>query len=124
MNVVHITARRLWNEARHLGYYAAPGLASDGFIHCSTAEQVLPVARKFYPGQRGLVLLVIDPARLTPSLKWEPSAEGAPPPGVPADALFPHIFGPINLDAVVQVLTFEPEPDGDFSLPAALQAGG
>ncbi len=122
MNVVHITSRPLWDQARKLGRYASPGFASEGFIHCSTVEQVIPVARRFYHGQTGLVLLVIDPTRLTSTLKWEPSAEGAPPPGVPANAMFPHIYGPLNLDSVTQVLDFEPDAKGDFSLPAALQA--
>ncbi len=122
MNIIHITSRRLWDEARRAGQYASPGLPTDGFIHCSTVSQVVPVAGRFYRGQTGLVLLVVDPARLSSTLKWEPSAEGAPPPGVPAADLFPHVYGPINLDAVVQVLDFEPAPSGEFVLPGVLQA--
>lgn len=122
MKVVHITSRRLWDESRQVGQYSAPGLSSEGFIHCSTSRQAVAVGNKFYRGQRGLVLLVIDPERLTSSLKWEPPAEGAPPPGVPASDLFPHIYGPINLDAVTQVLEFEPSASGEFVLPAVLQA--
>ncbi len=121
MNIVHIASRRLWEEARQLGRYSPPGLASEGFIHCSTVAQVTAVAGKYYRGQSGLVLLVIDPARLTSTLKWEPPAEGAPPPGVPSGDLFPHIYGPLNLDAVVQVLDLEPDAAGGFSLPAGLR---
>jgi uncharacterized protein (DUF952 family) len=91
-------------------------------IHCSTYSQVLPVAEKFYKGQPGLVLLVIDPRRLTSDLKWEPPAEGAPPPGVRPGELFPHIYGLINLDAIVQALDFDPGPNGKFILPASLLA--
>ncbi len=83
----------------------------------------MPVAAKYYRGQTGLVLLVLDPERLTSVLRWEPPAEGSPPPGVPSDALFPHLYGPLNLDAVVQVLDFEPDSKGEFSLPAALIPG-
>ncbi len=122
MKIVHIASRRLWDEARQAGQYAPPGLATEGFIHCSTDRQVLAVAGKYYRGQSGLVLLVIDPARLASVLKWEPPAEGAPPPGVPASDLFPHIYGPVNLDAVAQVLDFEPSSSGEFVLPAELQA--
>ncbi len=78
------------------------------------------MAEKYYKGQSGLVLLVIDPRRLTSDLKWEPPAEGAPPPGVPAGETFPHIYGPINLDAILQAVDFEPGPDDHFSLPSAL----
>jgi len=120
VNLVHIASRLAWNEAGRLGGYAPASLESEGFIHCSTAEQTLPVASRFFRGQTGLVLLVVDPSRLTSTLKWEPPAEGSPPPGLPADARFPHIYGPLNLDAVVQVLDFEPDANGEFSLPAAL----
>lgn len=122
MSVIHIASRRLWSEAQAAGQYSAPSLAAEGFIHCSTERQVVAVAHKFYRGQTGLVLLVIDPARLNSTLKWEAPAEGAPPPGVPDADLFPHIYGPINLDAVTQVLDFEPASSGEFVLPAALQA--
>ncbi len=123
MNIAHIASCALWDQARPLGRYSTPTLPSDGFIHCSTIAQVVPVAERYYRGQRGLVLLVIDPSRLTSDLKWEPPAEGSPPPGVPAGDLFPHIYGPINVDAVVQVLDFEPDASGAFSLPAGLMAG-
>ncbi len=121
MNVAHITSRLAWDEAASSGRYAPPSLASEGFIHCSSPDQVSAVASAFYRGQTGLVLLVIDPQRLTSPLRWEPPAETAPPPGVPAGASFPHIYGPINLDAVVQVLEFEPEANGEFSVPASLR---
>ena len=123
MTVVHITSRVAWEQACRLGHYSPPSLAAEGFIHCSTSEQVVPVAEKYYRGQTGLVLLVLDPARLTPVLRWEPPAEGSPPPGVASEALFPHLYGPLNLDAVVQVLDFEPDSKGEFSLPAALTLG-
>jgi uncharacterized protein (DUF952 family) len=121
VNLVHITSRLAWNEAGRLGQYAPPSLGFEGFIHCSSAEQAVPVASRFYRGQTGLVLLVIDPERLTSTLKWEPPADGSPPPGLPADARFPHIYGPLSLDAVVQVLDFEPDANGEFSLPAVLR---
>lgn len=117
---MHIASRLAWKEAERIGQYAPPSLESEGFIHCSTAEQVAPVAAKYYRGQTGLILLVVDPQRLTSLLKWEPPADGLTPPGVPANALFPHIHGALNLDAVVQVLDFEPDANGEFSLPAVL----
>jgi uncharacterized protein (DUF952 family) len=120
VKVIHITSRKAWMDARNGGLYSAPSLAAEGFIHCSTTEQVLPVARKFYRSQTGLVLLVIDPARLTSTVKWEPPADGLVPSGLPAIAVFPHIHGPINVEAVVQVLDFDPDANGEFNLPAAL----
>jgi uncharacterized protein (DUF952 family) len=89
-------------------------LAGPGFIHCSKAGQILRVANLVFAGQHGLVLLEIDPGRLTSLLRWEPGADLA-------TELFPHIYGPINLDAVLHVIDFEPGPDGKFHLPKSLE---
>lgn len=118
--IFHITSRAEWTAAQKAGQYAAPSLASGGFIHCSTSTQAVPVAEKFYAGQTGLVLLVIDPALLSSGLKWEPPFDGLPPPGAPAADLFPHVYGSINLEAVTQVLDFESDPKGRFHLPPSL----
>jgi uncharacterized protein (DUF952 family) len=120
MNLYHIADRAVWAAAQESASYVPASLASEGFIHCSTASQVLAVAHRFYAGQSGLVLLVIDPARLEPTLKWEQvSDQPASPSGEP-DPTFPHIYGPMNLDAVTEVLDFEPGTDGTFRAPAAL----
>lgn len=123
MNILHITTRKAWIDATRLGQYSAASLQSEGFIHASTVSQLVPVATKFYKDQSGLVLLEIDPKRLTSEVKWEKPA-GGPPPGVPEDDAFPHIYGPINLDAVVQVLDLETGPNGEFSVPPSLNHGG
>lgn len=115
--IYHITSRPAWSEARERGDYRAESLETEGFIHCSTDSQVLPVAEKFYLGQSGLLLLVIEPTLLVSDLKWEPPSGGAPPPGVPEGDLFPHVYGPINLDAVVQVFDLEANPDGKYTFP-------
>lgn len=118
--IYHITSRSAWNKARHSGEYRAESLESEGFIHCSTGTQVLPVVEKFYLGQHGLLLLMIDPSLLSADLKWEPPAGGTPPPGVPEGDLFPHIYGPINLNAVVKAVDLESNPDGNYNLPLDL----
>ncbi len=108
--ILHITSREAWENAQKSGVYAADTLATQGFIHCSKLEQVLRVADAFYKGKGGLVLLVIDPKRLKAELRWEPGDDLK-------SQLFPHIYGPINIDAVSNVLDFEAGPDGSFSLP-------
>jgi uncharacterized protein (DUF952 family) len=90
---------------------------SEGFIHASTAEQVAAVANAFYRGRADLILLVIDEARLQSELRWEAPA-GPPAEGIRPGDSFPHIYGPLNLAAVVRVLDFEPDPDGTFSRPS------
>jgi len=123
MNILHITTRKAWIDATRTGQYIPPSLETDGFIHCSTTLQAVPVAGKYYKGQPGLVLLVVDPVRLTSRLKWEPPSDGSFPPGIPLGDAFPHIYGPLNLDAVIQVLDFELDQNGNFSIPSALNSG-
>jgi uncharacterized protein (DUF952 family) len=115
--IFHITTRTDWEAAQARGEYVAESLAAEGFIHCSTLLQVVPVANNFYKGQSGLVLLVIEPTLLSSDLKWEAPSGGTPPPGAPAGDLFPHVYGPISLDAVVNVLDFVFDANGSFSMP-------
>ena len=115
--IFHITSRSAWSEAQEHGEYAAPSLVTEGFIHCSTLSQILPVAGTFYKGQTGLILLVIEPTLLSSTLKWEAPSGGTPPPGVPEGEMFPHVYGPINLNAVVKTVELETDSSGAFKLP-------
>jgi uncharacterized protein (DUF952 family) len=115
--IYHLTSRQAWRAAQQRGEYRADSLESEGFIHCSTLTQILPVAEKYYKEQQGIILLGINPDLLTSELRWEPPSGGAPPPGVPEGELFPHIYGPINLDAIVKVYDLETNPDGSYKLP-------
>jgi uncharacterized protein (DUF952 family) len=116
--VYHITEGASWAGARTAGEYAPSSLAVEGFIHASTREQVVETANLFYARQDGLVLLCIDPAKLTAPLKREAPANSGHRDGA---GLFPHIYGPLNLDAVTQVLDFPCGADGRFARPAALE---
>jgi uncharacterized protein (DUF952 family) len=115
---LHIVARADWESALARGIYAPPSLASEGFIHCSKKPQIQHTANRFYRGQTGLVILCIDESRLEAASKYEP-------PDSPLDEtsgdLFPHLYGPLNLNAVIGVIDFPPRADGTFELPAALR---
>ena len=117
-NIYHITPRADWDFAQKKGEYRAESLAIEGFIHCSTAEQAAPVANAFYTAQKRLILLVIDPEKLTSPLEWDPPAHPAPE-SAPASlhGEFPHIYGALNLDAVIETRKFEPDSKGIFSFP-------
>ena len=117
--IFHITTQMAWDDAQNSGEYRAASLLTEGFIHCSTLAQVLPVANNFYKGQDGLVLLSIEPTLLSSELKWEAPSGGTPPPGVPEGDLFPHIYGPINLDAVVSVSDLTRNSNDEWILPTA-----
>jgi len=115
--IFHITTQMAWDDARAKGEYVAESLVTEGFIHCSTLAQVLPVANNFYKDQDGLILLMIEDTLLSSDLKWEPPAEGTPPPGVPEGDPFPHIYGPINLDAVVSASALSRDSNNEWILP-------
>jgi len=108
--IYHIATAADWEQARRDGQYTVSTrgrtLAEEGFIHASTAAQVAPVANAFYQGVSDLVLLVIDPERVGPELRYE-LVPGQPDP-------YPHIYGPLNLDAVVATRPLTPAPSGEF----------
>lgn len=95
--IFHIAQRGAWDEARRKGRYESPSLEADGFIHCSEHEQVPAVLRRFFEGERDLVLLAIDPRQLHAAVRYEPAADGT--------GIYPHVYGPLNLEAVVGVLS-------------------
>ncbi len=116
--IYHITLHTDWKAAQKSGDYRPASLESEGFIHCSTYLQAAPVANAFYSGQTGLVLLVIDPKRLSAKLQWDPPAHPAPEKApVELHGEFPHIYGALNLDAVVDVRDFASNADGVFIFP-------
>ncbi len=97
--ILHITPRVRWEHAVADGEYRSDDLATEGFIHCLTSEQLPYVYGKFYKGRTGLVVLRIDPEKLGASVKWENPHE--------TWKLFPHVYGPINLEAVIDVVPLE-----------------
>ena len=99
-----------WLNARHSGEHRPPSLASEGFVHLSTPEQVHLPANRLFGGRRDLVLLRLDPARLGAPVKWEPGAPSDDP-----EMRFPHLYGPLPAGAVVAVEEFQPGPDGVFA---------
>jgi len=117
--ILHLVSNLAWLTSVKEGQYAPESLSAEGFIHCSTASQIVDVANTFYRGQRGLVLLVIDQTRLRAELKWEPPAEPEPTHAREGE-LFPHLYGPLNPEAVVKTLPFEPDANGLFSPPPGL----
>lgn len=121
--IYHLTTRDASLSARLTGEYRAESLSSAGFIHFSQRHQILGVANAFYTGRTDLVILVVDPARLKAELKYEPpvhpSASSSAP--VPSESdLFPHLYGPLNFDAVLDVVDLPAPHAGSFALPGAL----
>ena len=119
--IYHITSRQAWRAAQKRGRYSAPTLASEGFIHCSGRDQILEVANAFYRGASDLLLLCIDESRLCAELRWEAPAhpDSEMVVSIPDETLFPHLYGELNLDAVLQAVELL-QTDKGFALPPKL----
>ena len=107
--VFHMTPRSLWEEQAASPSFAPPSLVEEGFIHCTAElDRLLLVANTFYRDLPGAFIIVrIAPERLSAELRWE-RADGH---------LFPHLYGPLNKDAVEQTIEFPRRTDGIFCLP-------
>lgn len=106
--ILHITTRPQWEQAKQAGIYRGDTLDVEGFIHCSTPSQVITVANALFKGRHDLVLLCIDPHQVQAEIRYE---------GPEGGEQYPHIYGPLQMDAVVQVFDFKPEAEGQFVLP-------
>lgn len=102
----HLCQQNEFQNAQEQGIFINKSLIQEGFIHCSQPQQILQIANRFYHGIPGLVLLWIDPEKITSEIRWEAS-DGT---------LFPHIYGPIDLDAVIAVTDMKPDDDGSYRL--------
>jgi phosphopantothenoylcysteine decarboxylase/phosphopantothenate--cysteine ligase len=113
--ILHICKRSDLELARARGEYRSPSLETEGFIHFSRSDQLLSVANRYYHGQADLVVLWVRPRSLRAELRWERAT--VPDSGKPEQDMvdeFPHLYGPLNLDAIVAVRNLEADQDGYF----------
>ncbi|PSB04633.1 DUF952 domain-containing protein [Merismopedia glauca] len=102
--IYRITNNYDWDLAQKNGYFVSADLNLEGFIHCSSIDQVVEVANRLYKGQTNLLLLEIEETRLSATLKWEDTHGSG--------ELFPHVYGTIALDAIARCLNFQPNVAG------------
>jgi uncharacterized protein (DUF952 family) len=107
--LVHLCPRDEWSSAKTMGQLRPESLASAGFIHLSTPEQVHLPANRLYRGRDDLVLLHIDPPRLDAPVRWESGVATDPD-----SMLFPHLYGALPVSAVINVTSYRPDADGAF----------
>lgn len=112
IQIFHIALRDDVEAANIGGEYSPPTFSDEGFIHCSYADQVIAVARRYYHGQNGLVLLEIDRSSLSCDVIDENLIGG--------DELYPHIYGRLPMSAVTNIHAFPCRADGTFLLPPAI----
>ncbi len=98
--IYHLTTLPEWEEAQDKGSYQPPSFQQEGFIHCSTESQLEGVMKKHFQQHENLVKLVIDPARVLQKIQYD-KVEGEVNE-------YPHIYGPLNLEAVTQIVFLDP----------------
>lgn len=108
--LVHLCSNDEWRAAQAHGEHRPESLDASGFVHLSTRQQVHLPANRLYAGRTDLVLLHIDPARLTSPVRWEAGVASDP------DAMvFPHLYGALPANAVINVTPYLPDEDGRFA---------
>lgn len=110
--LLHLCSTEDWASARAAGALRPESLGSVGFVHLSTPRQVHLPANRLFSGRTDLVLLQVDPAKLDAPVRWEPGV-----PTDPESMLFPHLYGPLPVEAVIGVSGYRPGPDGSFAPP-------
>jgi len=107
--IYHFVPRSDWQAQAADPYFVTSSLARQGFIHCSTKEQVVDVANRLYRGRNDLMLLEITESKVSAPIKYE-NLEGG-------EKLFPHIYGKLNKEAIVTTAEFPCLADGGFVFP-------
>ena len=105
--ITKVITKRNWEIAKINGEINEVSLKEEGFIHCSSLEQALNVAQKHFVHEEDVLLLTIDPTLLKAETKYESASNGQE---------YPHVYGVINVDAIVDVVTL-PKENGEFILP-------
>ena len=103
--IAHLCTPQEWLEQHTMEDFRDQSLAQNGFIHCSQPEQIIEVVHRYYRNYPEMVVLWIDPEKLVSEIRWEPSG----------DAFYPHVYGPINLDAIEATTPLHPGLDGTYS---------
>lgn len=106
--VVHALSSSEWESFQETGEHRPSSLTSEGFVHCSKPGQMVVVADINHADDDDLVLLLLDESELDPPVRYESSDEGG--------SAFPHVYGPLSLDAVVDSFPFERDETG-YRLP-------
>lgn len=95
--IYHITTQSEWEQAKINNEYLPKNYEADGFIHCSIERQIAGVLERFYQGHKNLVKLKIEKEKVNRPVLFELAHD--------INELFPHIYGSLNIDAVVEVVS-------------------
>jgi len=100
-DILHITTPAAWEAAQITGELRPESLAAESFVHCSTREQLAGTLARHFTGSGDLLVLVLGAGRIAPLLRWEESRPGE---------AYPHLYGPLPVDAVASTEPAGPVP--------------
>lgn len=106
--IFHLVKKNEWKENKKDSRYSPESLESEGFIRCSTGKYVEDAANKLYKGEKDVLLIIINTTLVEPELRYERDEE--------TDVKQPHIYGPLNMDAVIDKIELATEDDGTFEI--------
>lgn len=106
--IFHLLLKKDWKERKIDSRYSPESLESKGFIPCSSGSRIEAVANRLFKGEKRVLLLVINTTLIEPELKFEKDKE--------TGMRYPHIHGPLNLDAVIDKIELAAEDDGSFKI--------
>lgn len=111
--ILHIISRKEWVSLQSKTQYEGNTLHTEGFIHCSEISQVVGTANKHFRQEEDLLALCIDPQKVTAEVRFEDLYGD--------EQEFPHIYGPLNLDAVTTTFELKKDENGHYLLPEGLK---
>lgn len=109
--VFHLTTAEAWAAAQPRGWLRPSGFEAEGFVHCSTLDQLVATITRHFEGTDALVLLELEPGAVADDLRWEESRPGE---------VFPHLYRPLRVDDIVGEHPWRRSPDGSVALPPSL----
>lgn len=104
----HITTKEDWKQYNKRGSYEPESLEEEGFIHCSTGEQVEETANRLFDDQDEILLLIIDGNMFREDIKYERIEDSGDK--------FPHLYCPLNTNAIIDKISVKAEDDGTFDI--------
>jgi uncharacterized protein (DUF952 family) len=112
MIILHTLKKVDWEKYKNEDYYGEDSIEKFGFIHCSDIKNHVEVANREFLDDGEVIILCIETEKVDAKIKWEDLKNRG--------VSFPHIYGRLNLDAVLRVLDFPRNNDGTFILPREL----
>ena len=106
--IFHVVKKEDWKSQKKDSRYHPETLDSEGFIHCSSGNKIEEVTNRLYKGETDVLLIIINTTLVEPEIRYESSGN--------SDSKYPHIYGPLNMDAVIDKIELAAEDDESFKI--------